>query len=247
MAKALPILYSFRRCPYAIRARMLLLYAGLQVELREVLLRDKPSEMLRVSAKGTVPVLVLAGGEVIDESLEVMRWALTQHNPRHWEFPRAGSTEHKLLDINDGPFKHWLDRYKYADRHPEQSQAWYRKQCAGYLDELERALGQRAWLAGPEIGFIDVAVFPFLRQFSMVDANWFASCPRERLRTWLERLLAAPLFSDAKSAPDLLFIKAGTLDDTSWLEPQIQFWAKSKQNWYDLGEAIPAVDASPAG
>ena len=116
----LPVLYSFRRCPYAIRARMALAVAGMAVELREVLLRDKPEAMLEVSAKGTVPVLQLPDGWVIDESLEVMDWALTQNDPEDWA-DTCADTE-ALIAYCDGPFKGWLDKYKYADRHPEQSQ-----------------------------------------------------------------------------------------------------------------------------
>ena len=117
----LPILYTFRRCPYAIRARMALAHAGVAVELREVLLKDKPQAMLDASMKGTVPVLVLPDGEVIDESLDVMRWAQAQADAP-WRAP--DDEAQKLIADNDGPFKAWLDKYKYADRHPEHTAYW---------------------------------------------------------------------------------------------------------------------------
>ncbi len=191
------MLYSFRRCPYAIRARMLLLYAGVRVELREILLRDKPPEMLQASGKGTVPVLVLPDGRVIDESLDVMRWALEQGNPEAWEPPHPGSPGARMIESNDGAFKHWLDRYKYADRHPEHSRAWYREQCTAHLETLEQHLTGQPWLSGESRGFTDVALFPFLRQFSMVDAAWFDACPYPQLRSWLKRLLGDFLFTGA--------------------------------------------------
>ena len=120
----LPILYSFRRCPYAMRARMAIAASGVTVSLREVLLRDKPPELLAASSKATVPVLVLPDGEVIDESLDIMRWALKANDPQDWL--QGADTESEWIQACDGEFKHWLDRYKYADRHPEHSATVYR-------------------------------------------------------------------------------------------------------------------------
>lgn len=189
-----PVLYSFRRCPYAIRARIAIAYAGVEVTLREVLLRDKPSEMLSVSAKGTVPVLVLPDGEVIDESIDVMHWALDQGDPDQWLTPSPVQDAASWIAANDGPFKHWLDRYKYADRHPEQSASWYRDQAGAHLARLDEALNHNPWLHGEKMGLVDVAVFPFVRQFAMVDYDWFARSPYPALGQWLERWLQMPLF-----------------------------------------------------
>lgn len=191
---AIPTLYSFRRCPYAIRARMALADAQVTVELREVLLKAKPQAMLEASAKGTVPVLVLPDDSVIDESLEVMRWALAQSDPHAWSEGASSAEALKLIERNDGEFKYWLDRYKYAVRYPEHPMAWYREQAEAFLQELNATLEPQPWLAGPAMGFVDVAIFPFVRQFAGVEPQWFAESPYESLRAWLERLLREPLF-----------------------------------------------------
>jgi len=125
----LPILYSFRRCPYAMRARLAIAYSGIKLELREIVLRNKPEEMLAISPKGTVPVLQLPSGEVIDESIDIMRWALAQHDPNDWYSEPYIPAIESLITQNDESFKPWLDRYKYADRYPEQSETYYRNQC----------------------------------------------------------------------------------------------------------------------
>ena len=121
----LPVLYSFRRCPYAIRARMAICYAGVPVELREILLKNKPPGMLAASPKGTVPVLVLPDGRVLDESCDVMRWALAIHDPDNWMDPALSREASRLIAENDGSFKTHLDHYKYADRYPEQTPVHY--------------------------------------------------------------------------------------------------------------------------
>lgn len=189
---SLPILYSYRRCPYAMRARMALRYAGIAVEIREIVLRNKPQAMLAVSPKGTVPVLVLPDGEAIDESLEIMGWALAQHDPDGWrlEDDRVAT----LIRENDSSFKQALDRYKYADRYPDQSEETYRLQGELFLARLEALLAQHACLLSDRLTQADVAIFPFVRQFSMVDADWFAKAPYPHLRQWLTRLLASDLF-----------------------------------------------------
>lgn len=192
--QTLPILYSFRRCPYAIRARMTLMYAGVQVELREVLLKDKPKAMLDVSDKGTVPVLVLPTDEVIDESVDVMRWALAQKDPRNWALPDRQENCDAWVSANDNDFKHWLDHYKYADRFPDHSQDYYRARAEQFLQKLETALRHSPWISGAELGFADIAVFPFIRQFSGVDSNWFARAPYPSTRQWLETLLSCEWF-----------------------------------------------------
>lgn len=191
---SLPILYSYRRCPYAMRARMVLHYACVEVEIREIALRDKPKHMLAVSPKATVPVLVLTDGNVIDESLEIMAWALAQNDPDGWltDNPLLQT----LLNENDGSFKQALDRYKYASRFPEQSAEHYRQQGEVFLTKLEALLIKHRYLQSDKLTQADIAIFPFIRQFSMVDSAWFATSPYPHLRSWLEGLVASTLFED---------------------------------------------------
>lgn len=190
---SLPVLYSFRRCPYAIRARMALAVAGITVELREVVLRDKPEEMIAVSAKGTVPVLALPDGTVIDESLDVMYWALRQRDPNGW-LDHTDDAAHWLARCDD-EFKYWLDRYKYADRHPEQTKDFYQSQALLFVDELEQALAETPYLLGERAGIADVGVFPFIRQFAGVDPDWWADAAYPATRLWLDTWLNSPLFT----------------------------------------------------
>lgn len=173
---------------------MALVYAGIGFELREVSLKDKPPEMLAASAKGTVPVLVLPGGQVLDESLQIMRWALACSDPDQWIDAADTEVLERLLEENDGPFKHWLDRYKYADRHPEHTEAWYRDQALPYLQRLNGMLERNDWLLGAHMKLADVALFPFIRQFAMVDREWFDRAGLDALRRWLDRLLGHELF-----------------------------------------------------
>jgi glutathione S-transferase len=192
-----PVLYSFRRCPYAMRARMALSYSDITVELREVVLREMPQELLDCSPKGTVPVLVLPDGRVIDESRDIMAWALARHDPHHWLPQDAGQQRvtRQLLDANDGPFKQDLDHYKYAVRYPEHPPAYYRAGGERFLGELEHRLGVQDWLTGHAMQIADVAVFPFVRQFANVDRDWFDRAPYPCLQAWLERLVASKLFT----------------------------------------------------
>lgn len=191
---SLPILYSYRRCPYAMRARMALHYAGIKVEIREIALRDKPKHMLAVSPKGTVPVLVLPDGNVIDESLDIMAWALAQNDPDTWL--TDNSLLQALLSENDGSFKQALDQYKYASRFPEQTGEHYRQQGELFLAKLETLLTNHRYLLSDNLTQADIAIFPFIRQFSMVDSAWFATSPYPRLRSWLEDLVASTLFEN---------------------------------------------------
>lgn len=179
-----PVLYSFRRCPYAMRARLALAASGVPVRVREVVLRDKPPEMLAASPKGTVPVLVLKDGRVIDESLDVMRWALAQHDPEGWLGADAAETS-RLIEKNDGPFKRALDRYKYLERHTEPKGAARDEGMeifAGLSARLEVTGGH---LLGPAPTLADFAIFPFVRQFAATDADfWNAEAPAA-LQRWL--------------------------------------------------------------
>lgn len=190
----LPILYSFRRCPYAIRARLAIAYARQQVELREVVLRDKPQQMLQISPKGTVPVLQLPDGSVIDESRDVMLWALHLNDPDGLLANEPSAETADLLDENDGEFKHWLDRYKYADRYPEQTAEHYRGKGEEFLEKLELRLRKNAYLSGDQIRITDIAIMPFVRQFAMVDKNWFDQTPFPALQRWLGKWLKEELF-----------------------------------------------------
>jgi glutathione S-transferase len=194
--KPLPVLYSFRRCPYAIRARMAVFNAGINVELHEVSLKHKPQAMLTASPKGTVPVLCVAG-KVIDESLDIMRWALSIHDPDHWYCAYSETDKliaQRLIHENDTDFKSWLDKFKYAERFPDHSADFYRQQCEAFLQTLDQRLQQQAYLLTTTLSFADVAIFPFVRQFSMVEKTWFDQCGYMHLRRWLNSLLDLALF-----------------------------------------------------
>ena len=199
MTTARPVLYSFRRCPYAMRARLALQISGLQYKLREVSLKSKPPEMLAASPKGTVPVLVLPSGQVIDESLDIMRWGLAQNDPDGWLNQGSLADMLALIEGNDGQFKHALDRYKYPNRYPLESggdvQAFalaQRFEASSWLQTLESRLSQ-GWLFGNQPSLADMAILPFLRQFAHTDAAWFASRPWPQLQAWLARFEASEI------------------------------------------------------
>ncbi len=183
------LLYSFRRCPYAMRARLALAISGVPFELREVKLSAKPQAMLDASPKGTVPVLVLGDGTVIDQSLEIMRWALMRHDPEGW----LARDDKGLIGTNDGAFKHALDRYKYPQRY-EQDGLDHRALGLAFLDSLEQRLSEAGQLCGAERGLADAAIMPFVRQFAAVDPDWFAAQPLPHLQAWLAGHLASDLF-----------------------------------------------------
>ncbi len=232
---SLPILYSFRRCPYAIRARLALQHCGAQCELREVVLKDKPNHLLEVSEKGTVPVLLLPkqispnpifpnqilpnqstdGPEsenlkqegqttfrVIDESIEIMRWAMLENphrqieNAEQWLHTEAMSEKEIIAFItqNDTEFKLQLDKYKYSDRHPEHPQSYYLEQAMPFLEKLEGLLATSSHLSSNYFGFMDAALLPFVRQFSMVQPKQFNSLPLPKLQQWLAHGLNSDLF-----------------------------------------------------
>ncbi|MBK5343632.1 glutathione S-transferase [Pseudomonas sp. TH49] len=186
-------LYSFRRCPYAMRARMALRYSGVPVEIVEVSLKAKPAEMLAISPKGTVPVLD-AEGRVIDESLEIMRWALAQNDPDNWLLG-GDSRIAELIEANDQAFKLHLNRYKYAERYPEQPMEVYRAEGALFLQRLDGLLESRDYLLSDHPCLADIALLPFVRQFAHVDREWFAQTPYVRLQAWLQGFLESELFT----------------------------------------------------
>ena len=198
MAKALlPVLYSFRRCPYAMRARLALYASGIAVEHREVELKNKPVCMLAASPKGTVPVLVLPDGQVIDESLDIMRWALQAQDPMLW-WPQATvplNAALALIEENDGPFKHALDRYKYPHRFSLADGMDWREAGTQFLLQLEAILAGAPYLAGNRWGLCDAALAPFVRQFAHTDKAWFAAQPWPYLARWLTQFEGSDVFA----------------------------------------------------
>ncbi|MDN3647240.1 glutathione S-transferase [Pontixanthobacter aestiaquae] len=184
-----PILYSFRRCPYAMRARMALAISETEVEHREVVLREKPEAMLEASPKGTVPVVVLEDGTVIEESVDVMRWSLGKNDPEDW----LSGDDRDLIAMIDGPFKHHLDRYKYSTRHDTDPEE-HRHGAYAILEQLEARLGGQKHLCGDARSMADIATFPFIRQFANTDREWFDAQPLPNLQRWLAEHLESPLF-----------------------------------------------------
>ena len=187
----LPILYSYRRCPYAMRARMALKLAEISVEIREISLREKPQEMLKISPKGTVPVLMLPD-RVIDESLDIIDWVVKQGAlGGAWILsPRA----YALLSENDGDFKRALDAYKYPEKNTQKTQIEHRAEGEVFLQKLEILLQKNTFLFGAQANLADIAIFPFVRQFAAVDASWWQSAPYPKLSVWLKNWLESDLF-----------------------------------------------------
>jgi len=183
-----PILYSFRRCPYAMRARLALVSSGQQVTLREVVLRDKPDAFLAASPSATVPCLVTTD-TVIDESLDIMAWALRQSDPEGWlDMPKDGW---EWIRRADGPFKDALDHTKYASRYPDMDASEQRALAAEFLADLDQQIGQ--WIfERPSLA--DYAILPFVRQFAFIDKAWFDAQPWPDLQTWLETFLTSERF-----------------------------------------------------
>ncbi|CAM8420380.1 Gst Glutathione S-transferase [Candidatus Methylopumilus universalis] len=190
-----PRLYTYRRCPYAIRSRLALHQANIDYESIEISLKDKSSELLALSPKGTVPVLVDVNGEVIEESLEIMLWALNQNDPACWLL-NDENISCKLIDENDLNFKKNLDRYKYADRFPEHSKEYYRSQCEIFLNLLNDKLQANHYLMAERITFADVAIFPFIRQFALVDEDWFLNSKYQELKKWLNDFKNTEMFQE---------------------------------------------------
>jgi len=192
----LPILYSFRRCPYAMRARLVLSEAGIKVALREVVLRDKPADMLEKSSKGTVPVLVLPDGTVIDESEDIIHWALTKQDPNGWA-PKTDADKvacDALFKDNDGTFKTHLDRYKYANRYAGAVASEHRTGGMVYINDIEARLNKTPYLAGASFGLADAVVAPFVRQFANTDRAWFDAQDLPALHAWLGSFLDSERF-----------------------------------------------------
>ena len=191
---SLPIVYTFRRCPYAMRARLAIELCEVNVEYREILLRNKPIQMLKSSPKGTVPVLVLNNQQVIDESLDIIYWTLEKNDLLNLLKTTSLDAEKRLIAINDSQFKMWLDKYKYAVRFPEQTMESYRDNCAFFLDKLNSLLNKNKFLFGNNLGLADIAIFPFIRQFVSVDKIWFDSTKYDYLKSWLSENINSDLY-----------------------------------------------------
>jgi len=196
MPSEVPILYSFRRCPYAMRARMAIVASGQTCALREVVLRDKPPEMITASPKGTVPVLVLPDERVIEESLEIMRWALGSNDPEGWLAPLNddGDDFNALIAENDEPFKDALDRYKYPTRYENSDPLYYRTQGLAFLEKLNARLLKTTYLCGNDFTFADAAISPFIRKCANNDRDWFNALDLPGIQNWLQSILESDRF-----------------------------------------------------
>ena len=192
------ILYSYRRCPFAMRARMALSYSQIPVEIREIALKEKPASMLSISPKGTVPVFHY-GELVIEQSLEIMKWAIAQYDPDVWCPTDLKPEIAYLIDMNDGPFKKLLDSYKYPERalsEGYQTRSEVLETAVElFVEPLNQRLARHQFLASNQLSLADIAIFPFIRQFSMVDQAWFANSGFDKLNKWLQHHLESPLFS----------------------------------------------------
>ena len=201
------LLYSFRRCPYAMRARMALAYSNVEVQIQDILLKDKPQSMLKASPKGTVPVLIIKNKStteqsardytVIDESIEIMLWALSKADPENWYFGLTDEQQRmitQLVEEFDNDFKPLLDKYKYAARFPESSESQYRDKALTYLEKLNLLLEDSQCLISEQLSLADIAIFPFIRQFAFVNKQWFDAAPYPTLQQWLKRHIESDLF-----------------------------------------------------
>lgn len=197
-----PILYSYRRCPYAIRARLALKISHIEVQTIEISLRNKPQDLLKCSAKGTVPVLKISPETVIDESLDIMLWALRQHDPEAWlENGKIAPLGYELIQENDGPFKIALDRYKYPERFHHTDTSKNHENLLAFITKLEQQLIQHTYLISDKVTIADMAIMPFIRQFAKISPTAFASLPYPRLINWLETLTTSEIFSQVMQKP----------------------------------------------
>ena len=198
MSQALPILYSFRRCPYAMRARMALHYSEINCELREVSLKNKPDALINISPKATVPVMHLTDGTIIDESLDIIHYAISQNDPEGISNVSKNLQEQidELIAINDSEFASLLRKYKYFEKHPEESQESYRKKIeANFLTKYEMMLDGNKFLFGKK-SIADIAILPFIRQFAFVDEEWFFNSSYKNLINWLNMALESDVFEN---------------------------------------------------
>ena len=198
----LPILYSFRRCPYAIRARMALILASKKCELREIVLKNKPQAMLQISAKGTVPVLELAN-EVLDESIDIISWAMQAHPENVHVFSTAEKLmSENLIQLFDSKFKHHLDRYKYSSRY-EADSSMHQKECKNILEKLESKIEPSPWIFGKKISLLDISILPFIRQCKIANPQWFLEQNFKKVIALLHFFETSDLFIHAMKKFDL--------------------------------------------
>ncbi len=201
-SKSKPYLFSYRRCPYAMRARMALVESKIEFDVYEISLRNKPQEMLSISPKGTVPVLIV-NELVLDESLEIMKWAYKNSKSKQLNVLESEkqTTANKLIEINDGKFKDFLDCYKYFERYPNKSKQEHRENCYFFLDILEKRLKDTLFLINDERTFADISIFPFIRQFMNVDKGWFDESDYIKIKKWLTLLVESDLFKKIMVKP----------------------------------------------
>ena len=198
----LPILYSFRRCPYAMRARMALILASKECELREILLSNKPNEMLEISSKGTVPVLQFSN-DVLDESLDIISWAMESHAPSVHIYSEAEELlSLKLIQLFDSNFKHHLDRYKYSSRYDVDPKE-HQQECKTILENLEAEINPSPWIFGKQISLLDISILPFIRQCKIANPNWFFAQNFSKLIDLLNYFENSKLFHQAMQKYEL--------------------------------------------
>ena len=212
---SLPILYSLRQCPYAMRARLGLLLAQQPVMLCDIVMTNIPKEMIKASSKGEVPVLILDDGTIIDESIDIMRWALNKNDPQdllYKHHPNLIEEIQHFIQHNDNEFVESLKKYKAASRYHDDTEEECRKECEFFIKDIESRLSKHEYIFGDEISLADYAILPFIRQFSRVDRKWYLQSPYPKLRSWLEQHYQNPLFSKAmKKYPQWLDTKENVL------------------------------------
>jgi len=197
-----PLLFSYRRCPYAMRARMALIDSGIDFNIYEISFKNKPHEMIEISPKGTVPVLRL-DNKVIDESLDIMMWAYANGSSSHYSDLDKDVIETglELIRKNDHEFKSHLDQYKYFTNYPSRSKDELGGDCLFFIEALEGMLNLNKYLLSDKISFADIAIFPFIRQFASVDMDFFTGLKFRRVQEWLSDLTSSELFMNAMIKP----------------------------------------------
>ena len=198
-----PLLFSYRRCPYAMRTRMVLLSCGIDFDIFEISLKDKPKQMIEISPKGTVPVFVYKD-LVLDESIDIMNWATEQKNNTSIKInPNDLAIIKTLIKINDGEFKNKLDLYKYTSNKEASLKIRYRKECEVYIRNINERLEMHKYLLSNKFGYLDMAIFPFIRQFFNVDLKWFNEASYNNLKNWVERISISDLFIQVMKKPEI--------------------------------------------
>ena len=196
-----PLLFSYRRCPFAMRARMALLFCGIDFDIFEISLKDKPKKMIEISPKGTVPVFVYKD-LVLDESIDIMNWATEQQNNSSLKInPHDLVIIKSMIKINDGEFKNKLDLYKYTSNKEVSLKIKYRKECEIYIKNIDERLEKQDYLLSNKVGYLDMAIFPFIRQFIHVDLKWFEEASYINLKKWVERISISELFTQIMKKP----------------------------------------------